>query len=429
MNRPAPSHLLAVLVAAVALVGVTVPSSQAGPAKKVFHESLTVVPAATAMATSTTYSLRFLLTNDSRSPQAFGSAEILVPDGWTVGASSTDVAGFTATAGAGVVLVTSSGPTGSGIAPGSALTVTASVTTPSAAACRAAWPTFVKQSNDFSGSGNDFVAADAAPTTTVGGGSLLFSTGPHLTQWNTAMAPAPVVRALDPCGSTDTSFTGTVTVTDSASQLATGTSPAAVAGLATLSGLTFSDFGFSDTLTAAAAGFTSVTSVAFDVLQSVVPCAAGKSCSSGNLSDRGGTTLVGIDAATGPLADVLTTTVKGDPSVFGSCGQPAGSTQEPALGSLVTFNVTNRSKTVTMTLPRSYVNLIPNNGTPFMDICLEVPAASAFVDKFGHTVTTGLLPDCTTTRTTVCITSRGKNAGNEVISFVLPPGDPRGSWF
>lgn len=428
MNRLAPSRVLAVLAAAVALVGVTVPSSQAGPAKKAFHESLTVAPADAPLAASTTYSLRFLLTNDRQSPQAFGSAEIVVPDGWTVGTTSTDVANFSAAAGAGLIVVTSTGPTGTGILPGSALTVTASVTTPSTAAC-AHWTTLVKQSNDFSGSGNDFTPVDPVPMTSTASPRLVFSTAPHLTQWDTAMSPAPVVRALDPCGSTDTSFTGTVQVTDSAGHLATGTTAAAVAGVATLSSLTFDDFGFSDTLTATASGYAPATSGAFDVLQSVVPCSAGKSCSSGTLSDRAGTTLVSINAASGPLADVLTTTVKGDPSVFGSCGQPAGGTPEPALGSVVTFNVTSRGKTVTMTLPRSYVNLVPNNGTPFMDICLDVPAGSEFVDKFGHTVTTGLLPDCSSTRTTVCIASRGKNAGNEVISMLLPPGDPRGSWF
>lgn len=422
-------HLLAACTLLVGLVAAD-PVQAAAPGKS-FHESLAVTQGGVAvtqpLAPASAYQLRFTLTNDARSPQAFGSGRILVPSGYVVTGAATDVSRFSATTSPGSVLVRNSGPTSSGIAPGSALTVIVSVTTPTVGSCRAGWPTAVKQSNDFSGTGNDFQPADPAPTTTAGSRRLAFGTQPHLTQWDTAMAPAPTVTALDPCGSADSGYTGSVTLTD-LGQLATGSVATAAAGVATFSALTFNDYGITDTLTASAAGFDAVTSQAFDVVQSLVPCAAGKTCATGTLSDHAASMLVSITAATGSSADVLTATVKGDPSVFGTCGQPAGPSSPP-LGSVVTFNVTTRSKTVTMTLPKAYVQLIPNNGTPFMDICLDVPAAAAFVDKFGHTVTTGLLPDCTASRTTVCIASRGKNAGNEVITVLLPPGDPRGSWF
>ena len=251
------------------------------------------------------------------------------------------------------------------------------------------------------------------------------------------MAPAPVVTVYDPCGHVDTAFSGTVIVTATPSfsttnpvtAVATGGRVAVMAGVATFRALSFADYGYRETLTFATTGITSIVSADFDIVQSLVACAAGTTCTTPTLSDKAGTTLASITADPGPQAD-LTATVKGDPAgQYGSCGQPATGTTEQALGSVVTFNVTSRTKTVTMTLPRAYVNSIPNNGTPFMDICLDVPAPG-FTDKFGKTNTpTGLLPDCGSPRVAPCITSRGKRAGDELITFILPAGDPHSSWY
>lgn len=416
----------------VALGVAWVPGAQAAAPKKVFHESLAIATtggtAVTgALAAGTAYDFSFTLTNDAHSPQAFGSAKVDVPTGFTLGAMSTSVANFHAANAGGDVLVTSTGPTGAGIAPGSSVTITVRVTTPVDGSCLSTWATFVKQSNDFSGTGNDFLPADPAPTTTAGSNSLTITRQPTNTQWNVAMDPGPIFAVVDPCGHPASSFTGDVTVTDGLGLLATGGTVAAVAGAATFSNLTFSDYGVTDTLTASVPGFTSVTTDPFDIVQSLVPCAAGKTCTSGTLGDTGGTTLVSITANAGPSADHLATTLKGLNTTgrFPACDASG----EPALGSVVTFTVTTRSKTVTMTLPKAYVNQVPNNGTPFMDICLDVPAGSEFVDKFGHLTTTGLLPDCSTTVVVSCISSRRKNAGNEVVTFKLPPGDPHSSWF
>jgi hypothetical protein len=423
----------AVAASALMTLGtVAIPGAQASAPKKVFHESLAVTTTAGAavtgaLAASTPYDFAFLLTNDAHSPQAFGSAKVVVPAGFSLGAMSASVANFHAAAVGGNVLLTSTGPTGAGIAPGSSVTITVRVTTPAAGSCAASWPAFVKQSNDFSGTGNDFQPADAAPATTVGGGSLAVTRQPTSTQWNTAMAPGPIFSVVDPCGVAVASFTGDITVTDALGLLATGGLATAVAGSATFTNLTFSDYGLTDTLTASAAGFASVTTNGFDIVQSLVSCTAGAACNSGTLSDTDGTTLVSIAANSGPSADQLATTVKGlnTAGLFPGCDASG----EPPLGAVVTFVVTTRSKTVTMTLPKSYVNAIPNNGTPFMDICLDVPVGQEFVDKFGHTTTTGLLPDCATKNSVTCISSRGKNAGNEVITFKLPAGDPHSTWF
>jgi len=418
-------------------LGVAIPGAQGAAPKKVFHESLSITTlggdlVSGPLAAATAYNFAFLLTNDKSSPQAFGSAKIVPPSGYTLGAMSTStsptaVATFTAALVGGNILVTSNGPTGSGIAPGASLTVAVVVTTPQAGGCSGAWATYVKQSNDFSGSGNDYLTTDATPTTTAGSNSLAIKRQPTTTQWNTAMNPGPIFAVVDPCGATVTSFTQDVTVTDSLGLLATGSVVGATAGSATFANLTFSDYGVTDTLTASTGGYPPVTTGPFDIVQSLVPCAANTKCSSGTVGDTGGTTLVTIDANTGPVADNLATTVKGlnQSGLFPSCDASG----EPPLGAVVTFTVTTRSKTVKMTLPKTYVNQIPNNGTPFMDICLDVPVGHEFVDKSGHLTTTGLLPDCSTAILVDCIVSRGKNAGNEIVSFKLPPGDPHSSWF
>lgn len=427
MTRATTTRLLTTLTGALLMMLTVVPSAQAAAVKKVFHESLTV-PGGQALYVGTTSTLVFTLTNDPKSAQTFGSAEIVVPPGYSVGTVSTDVANFSASVTGGIILVTSTGSSTTGIAPGASLNISANVT-PTATACDATWPTYVKQSNDFSGTGNDFQPADPAPTTTVtGANTFTFTSQPVTTQWNTAMSPAPVVTAKDPCGNVLTAFNGNVTLAGSPAALATGATVSAVAGVATFPNLTFADYGVTETLTASAAGFDSVTSSPFDVVQSLVACPAGSSCTSGTVTDPAATTSVDTTANAGLIADQLTTTVKGDPSVYGTCGQP-GTTSEPPLGTTVTLNVATRSKTVTMTLPKAYVNLIPNNGTPFMDICLALPTGSTFLDKFGQTTSTGLLADCSSTVTTTCVTSRRKLAGNEIITFLLPAGDPHVSWY
>lgn len=432
MTRGAKLRMTVAASALFALAVSAMPGANAAAPKKVFHESLSIATTAGAAVTgaltsSTTYDFAFLLRNDLHSPQAFGSVLIVVPTGFTLGTLSTSVLTFHAAPAGGNVLVTSTGPTGSGIAPGNALTVTVRATTPASGSCSAAWTTFVKQSNDFSGSGNDFQPADAAPTTTVGSGSLVITRQPTTTQWNVAMAPGPIFSVVDPCGFAVSSFTDDITVTDDLGLLATGDTAAAVAGSATFANLTFSDYGVTDTLTASASGYTSVTTNTFDIVQSYVPCAAGATCKSGTVSDTGGTTFVGITANAGPDADHIATTVKnltvtGD---FPGCDASG----EPPIGAVVDFTVTTRSKTVTMTLPKAFVLVDPNNGAPFMDICLQVPVGHEFFDKFHNFTTTGLLPDCPTKTAVDCIASRNKNAGNEVVTFRLPPGDPHSSWF
>jgi len=441
MSRSRVSRAVLVATAGLSVVTVALPNASASAPRKVFHEQLATSPAGTLIA-GDTYTFTFTLTNDAKSPQAFGSAKILVPTGYTVAAGVPTRSNFQAgIAPDGSILVTSTGPTGTGVPPSESVDIPVTVKTPTDGSCNATWTTFVKQSNDFSGAGNDFQPGDPAPTTTTGANHLTFTRQPSTTQYDDGTTPrpvmptAPIVTMLDPCGNAVTTFTGAVTMTDTPSDApaspaleSTGSQVNAVAGVATFPALAFTRFGISDTLTAAATGVTSVTSDSFDIVQKLVDCAANKSCATGNLQDSPAnpTTITNISAASGADPDVLTATIKGKAAtgIFPKCDASG----EPPLGAIVTFNVSTRGKTVTMTLPKTYVNQIPNNGTPFMDVCLDVLSGPGFTDKFGNVTTQGVLPDCSATITTVCVQSRKKNAGNEVITFVLPPGDPKGMW-
>jgi hypothetical protein len=384
-------------------------------------------PAPHVLAPSTTYTFAFTLTNAATSPEEFGSAQILVPAGFT--ASSPAIAShpdFAVHVAGDSLLLTSHEVNESGVQPGDAIVVTARVTTPPAPRCAAAWPTRVKESEDFGGTVGEYARSGSNPKTTVGPSHLVFATQPSTTEYAADMLPVPAVIAVDPCGKTVTGFTSTVTLTDAAGHLSAGGATAATGTVAHFAHLRFDDYGFDDSFRATAGGYTPARSHAFSVVQRLVRCSASQPCASGTVSDSHATTRVAISAAAG-ARDIITVTVKGKPT--GACSQPAGSAHKTPLGTTVTFNVAKRGKTVTMTLPRALVLAIPDNGKPFMDICIALPTGQTLIDKFGHRVSQGLLPDCVSASATTCITLRQKHAGDELITFRLPAGDPHASWY
>src|SRR3954453_13212784 len=439
-----------ILLAAALGVTVVAPAGAVSSVKK-FSEGLHVGTGSSGssatLAPGSTNTLTFDIKNDGSSNQAFGSAQLLLPSGFSADTPQV-VPGvytnfhFALNAAHTGFLLTSTGPTGSGVKPGTSISVSLSVTAPPTGACNVVWPTQVKQSNDFSGAGNDFVALNSV-TTSVGSNHLVFTTQPTDTEFDKTMANV-VVTAEDPCGNAVGAFTGTVTLADafSPTKVAGGSTANAVAGVATFGSITFvnNDWGYVDSFTASATGFASATSDAFSVEQVVATCAANKTCGAAGLNNPGTVnTVAGVDVGSATTTDTLKVSVKGtpDPTVPGFL-QPCRDSQIGATGvaptfygTIVSLQVNNRQKTVTMMLPKSYVLLQPTpNGTPFWDICLQSDAG--FTDKFGNIgVTAGFLPDCPTVQPSPvkpCVLSRNKNAGNEIVKFVLPAGDPHFVW-
>src|SRR5947209_3104191 len=133
MTRRAKLSRLAVPILLAAALGVTLvaPAGAVTSVKK-FSEALSVdggTPGTSAqLAPGSTRTLSFTLTNAASSNQAFGSAQILVPTGFTAGSphvvdNTPANFQFAANSAGTGFLLTSTGPTGSGIAPGHPVSV------------------------------------------------------------------------------------------------------------------------------------------------------------------------------------------------------------------------------------------------------------------------------------------------------------------
>jgi hypothetical protein len=255
---------------------------------------------------------------------------------------------------------------------------------------------------------------------------LVFAVQPTTTQMGTAMTPAVTVDVEDAWGN-PVSCTACVTLTYVPGTPIFGTPalPAnnvadAVNGVATFSGLTFSDVGFGFELQASAGEVTSAASNSFDIVTQLLHCQPGQPCQSDTVSSQG--TSGSAVASQASTSDVLTATGGGFPNL--SC---------TTLGGVVSFTVTDRSKTITMMLAKNLVKQAPNPGAAHFNICWGSP--TPFTTKPGTPLVMnngefeGLLPDCSASVPSPCITSRHKtNAGVEVITVSAPAGDPHESF-
>ena len=256
---------------------------------------------------------------------------------------------------------------------------------------------------------------------------LVFAVQPMTTQMGTAMTPAVVVDVEDSQGHLVTSYDGPVTLTYAVNPV--GAAPPennvvdAVGGVATFPDLIFSAVGFGFELQASAPGATtSSPSRPFDIVDQLLHCQPGQACQSETVSSQG--TSGSAAASQASTSDVLTATGGGFPDL--SC---------TSIGGIVSFTVTNRSKTITMMLAKSLVQQAPNPGAAHFNICWGSP--TAFTTKDGTTSAfnvandeyEGLLPDCSASGPSPCVASRHKTkAGVEVITVSAPPGDPHSSF-
>jgi hypothetical protein len=444
MTRPIRRSTLTSLATGVLVIGVgftVAPPSSAAPAHKRFTESVSVDAgtAGTSVAVAPgSHDFRFTITNTSTGPTTyFGSWQVRVPSGLTDvvvsdfgtnpvnGSFNQPVYDATAR----TITGTSSGPNGSGQSQGGSVSFTVTATVPVEGICPSTWATAVKQSNDFSGSGNDF-AGNGVSTPVTGSSRLEWGQQPTDMQYDTTPTPNPTVVAVDACGAA-VNTSATITLTSLAGTLAGAATTATMTnGVATLGNLKYTDWEFDTTLTAATSGLGSATSDEFHVYQFRRVCPTdGTTCSSPTLTGTGKKTYASVTADGGTNPDVLTVSVKGDAT--GDCG---GTTTAPPIGEVVYLDIDNRAKHVTVRLPKQYVLLDPNNGTPFMEICLDTTvggkeAGHLFTDKAGNQVLIGLMPDCSATSNVApCVTDRKRRAGDEIITLDLPAGDPAVSW-
>jgi len=248
------------------------------------------------------------------------------------------------------------------------------------------------------------------------------------TQMPIAMTPAVVVDVENSFGKLITSFNGPVTLSYVPGTNRLGAPPPtnntvnASEGVATFSDLTFSAVGFGFELQASAEGVTSAPSNSFDIVTQLVQCQPGQACQTETVSSAGTSGFAAAGAAS--TSDVLTATGGGFPSL--SC---------TLLGGVVSFTVTDRSKTITMMLAKSLVQQNPGPGASHFNICWGSPTPFTTSDgtqsafNMANNEFEGLLPNCPTPSPSPCIASQHKtNAGVEVTTISAPPGDPHGTY-
>ena len=66
----------------------------------------------------------------------------------------------------------------------------------------------------------------------------------------------------------------------------------------------------------------------------------------------------------------------------------------------------------------------PNNGAAFYQVCYS--SDTAFVNRSGNVVNTGLLPDCNAATPPPCVVSITKDKAGQIVEKVsVPSGDPK----
>ena len=447
-RRSGRRALGAVVAVAGIIAGLLISGPLAGATPTYKYYSDTAGPSPIYVGATTT--ITTTLTNSPISNQPFGSAELTignlassavtnigVPTGWSAQFASTSPA---------IILLTSVNT--ASIQPGASLTVTFSLTPTTASSILIA--TVVKQSNDFSGTGNTFKNSGSDPTIQVIPVTLSFHQQPSDVATNTTSPnhfmcpPVSVLVTANtvPVAGISVTITnggpndpglhfGTAAVTSSGVTRTSDNSGLATFGASDCStGFTGTNLGTGYTLSAnssAAAG--AVTSSTFAVVQSIVSCPQGATCTSGNLN-----------SPTNGTSGTINSDTFGTPGkLLGSFGQGGLSCDDQVTTSAVTADPldfqsigTAVSGIVTLTFPKAVVNNLANNGTPLMQVCAGASASFPGSTDLGSNVTPefqGLVANCTTGYTSVanniCVLSRSKNAANETIQlFVQNLSDP-----
>lgn len=183
-------------------------AAEAAPTQKKYSATVQVTG---GVVTPTSATLRLTLTNRTRN-QTLGSANFTPPGGVTLASVGiVSRPGWTAQTVGGVVELRS---TSNALANGESVFADVSVAISQSACTSAAWATAAKQSNDFSGAGND-VQFDAQSSDLVALGSFSISTvetvtgdGQRVPAILTGQPKVSTTTAYDICGEVKTTYTG-----------------------------------------------------------------------------------------------------------------------------------------------------------------------------------------------------------------------------
>jgi hypothetical protein len=417
--RPARSRsLLLVLAAALAVAAfVGLPAFGASTSKPY---AITVTPHGVPAGSTTTYTVT--LTNETDT-QTLGSANVTSPTTFTV-TGAHDLSAGTFTVSGNTVLLRNLN-----VAPGGSVSVQVDAQAPCHVSTYS-WSSIAKQSNNFSGTPGNNLFLDAATsdtsTTLTGTCALSFQTEPASAQVGTNITgavydpagPAVQVAVHDAGGltiSTGSDSTSTVSLaiqTNPAGGHLTVGSSSSSSGVTSFPSLSIDRSGLGYTLRASTTNpdVQPIDSTSFDIVDVGARCPAGP-CDSGK--DVKGSTTAQEVAGPGSPGDLLTLGIGLEPLDCAGYGESSA---------VVTFSVTGRSKTITVTLAKAAVT----HSVSSYQVCYASP--TAFVDRSG-TLTNGpaLLADCADVGNVApCVLSRDPQKGGVQVAFAAPAGDPKG---
>jgi hypothetical protein len=424
------------IVLLVLLLALCAPIAQASAATTGKQYTLTIAPPSAGAGSRTSFSATF--TNAPGQQQQLGSANLTAPAGFSIVSAAVPVGTATVT-GTTVQLRNLA------LQPGKSVTVTI-VADDACTAGSYQWTVNAKQSNDFNGPpGNDFtlVGPSSLSTNITGACALRFVTQPASARVGqtitgtayTPTGPAISVETVDGNGvRTTTSGTPITMSIGAAAGLGTlgGTlTVSTINGLASFGDLSINAPGtYALRASTTVGGFTSVASNTFRVDTAAIACPEDITCT-GTISDK--TTKVDVTAIADPNSpDAGILTLSFGAGYVLDC---AGYTEFSPDTTLLTYSTDSRPKNLTVTIDKKQMNLLPNNGASFLNLCFGAPAP--FPTAGGGTavqqgtfdwnadgtpdpVYVGLLPDC---GAPPCVDHRNNNGqGDGVLTALLPAG-------
>ncbi len=424
---------LVIIVATALAIGVSAPAPAAAGQKKFYSDSMVSVSpppenSKDALFGGQSVDLAITVSNLPKSQQYLGSINVTIPATYTPVAldsvttapvahdwsnSSLDVPGH-------LLKLRNAGPnTSNALAPGQSVTAVLTVITECTPNSSQTWTTRAKQSNDFSGAGNDFTLVGSFPTSGVHIGCpdhLAFAQQPTSTTAgqpiDAGLAPpgvsVDVLDAADQLVTIATNAVGIAIATNPGSGTLFGTTPVnAAGGVATFTDLAIDLKGTGYTLAASSPGLTSATSAAFDISGIATKCGHDPTCQGAT-----GTKATPSDPAVG-TADVPVTSCSGQ-VCFLSLDESTGTfCNGPCIANTIVFVPPSNVDGVGTVTIEIYKGLLPGN------------LGSVGVFKLNLDGSTTQLFDCSNGNPVPCVSGRSHvNGGNGLFTISVGADDP-----
>ena len=415
---------IAVLAAlSMVFVGLLVSGATAATTTKPY--SVDITPACVPLSTP---GVQFTVTlRNTTKTQMLGSANVFAPAGFVVTGANANADG------------TAAELRNLNLSPGGTTTATFTATT-SGTAGPTDWSIIAKQSNDYNGSPGNNLSLDAANShlkSYVDTCVLVFSSGPSdattglkVTSEPFTPAGAPVtVQVLNaPGGQVVTTSTEEITLGLAASGAAGTLSPApphatAVHGVAVFDASTAANFfsvsppafGYKLVASSSNTGIDATAPATFDVWGVGTEC-NGKGCKGTLTQDGVRADLFTPDSVAG---DLLALSFGVEPTLV--CAGYVPLLPDNFVVGFMFDGAGNRQ--VTITVPGPAPRPVSQDR-----VCYDPSGTQTFTDRSGATVEIGLLPDCkNNSPTPPCqLPSKTDKLGNQIISFLSPPGSTRG---